>query len=56
MKCDYCENTGKALQANGPDDVEEVYCDCQAGEDLRDSNIAREHDAYLEVLRENATT
>lgn len=26
--CPYCEGTGRTQQANGPDDYQEVNCDC----------------------------
>jgi len=29
--CFFCDNTGIANVANGEDDVEQVYCQCQYG-------------------------
>lgn len=31
-RCPMCRNTGVRLIANGPDDVEEEYCQCPWGE------------------------
>lgn len=31
INCEYCEGTGIATLANGPDDVETTYCSCPEG-------------------------
>ena len=47
MECKYCEDTGITEQSNGPDDVQRVYCTCEAGMAYREEKRDREVDDYI---------
>jgi len=51
--CKYCEGTGKAHHANGPDDYTVGYCVCEAGQEKMENDhdvvIDREVDEALEL-------
>lgn len=36
QKCEICDDTGVRNVPNGPDDFDEEFCTCEAGEAARD--------------------
>jgi hypothetical protein len=53
MKCKYCEDSGIAHYENGPDDYNEDYCYCEAGEEKREQKMEAWVDDYIQQQREN---